>query len=83
MKLALIRLLAIIDKHRDGIPTRRLLQQAGANEFHKLIMTAESEGYIRREQVKKPAGQKGNHMTANHLTPAGKKIVQAAGVLGL
>jgi hypothetical protein len=47
------------------------------------LRKTEERGYLRREKVKKPKGQKGNHLTVNFLTPKGARLVKAAKELGL
>jgi hypothetical protein len=75
----LIHLMHIIDKAPNGqISTRKLLKSINSYDLHHLIKKAEALGFIKREKVPKPHGQKGNNMTINSLTPEGRELLRVA-----
>lgn len=79
MNKGLIHLLQIIDKAPNSqIPTRRLLDIINSRDLHKLIKKGEELGFIKREKVPKPKGQKGNNITINSLTKEGHDLLEAA-----
>jgi hypothetical protein len=54
-----------------GLPTRRLLKEAGTNNAHSWIKQLAAEGYIMRVREPQPDGIKGNDRVINRLTPKG------------
>jgi hypothetical protein len=91
---SMLRMLTIVGRYGEqretrrggggaGISTRPLLKELKANGLHKLLSAAQKRGYIHREKVKKPKGEKGNHLMLNHLTPKGERIVKTAAGCGL
>jgi DNA-binding MarR family transcriptional regulator len=79
MNRGLIHLLYIIDKAPNGqISTRKLLDGINSRDLHHLIKKGESLGFIRREKVPKPKGERGNNMTINSLTPEGRALLRVA-----
>lgn len=83
MDFVMLRMLVEISKHRDGISTRRLLAATGANEHHRVLRAAADQGYVNRDRVRKPKGQKGNCLMINFLTPKGEEAVKTCKALGL
>jgi hypothetical protein len=77
MNRGLIHLLQIIDQAPKGqISTRMLLKSIKSYDLHRLIKKAETLGFIKREKVPKPPGQRGNNITINSLTPEGREILK-------
>lgn len=79
MNRGLIHLLEIIDQSPESqISTRKLLEAINSGDLHRLIKKAEELGFIKREKVKKPKGQKGNNMVVNSLTEEGRVLLGLA-----
>jgi len=79
MNKGLIHLLQIIGKAPNGqISTRKLLDTVNSRDLHKLIIKGEELGFIKREKVPKPPGQRGNNMVINSLTEEGRALLRVA-----
>jgi hypothetical protein len=79
MNRGLIHLLQIINKAPNGqISTRKLLDTLNSRDLHRLIIKGEELGFIKRDKVPKPPGQKGNNMMVNSLTEEGRALLKVA-----
>lgn len=80
MNRGLIHVLELIDQAPNGkISTRELLRTLNSTSMHKLLKEAEAFGFVKRELVKMPEGQKGGKMMANSLTEEGRVLLGLAG----
>jgi hypothetical protein len=79
MNKGLIHILQIIAQSPKGqISTRKLLEAINSGDLYKLIKKAEKLGFIKREKVKNPKGQKGNNMVINSLTLEGEYLLEVS-----
>jgi DNA-binding MarR family transcriptional regulator len=74
---AVIRLLLTLYESGGPMSSRRLYESAGMSRVYgpKMIKKAEQQGYVTRKRVRKPRGEKGNHMMINSLTPKAKRLL--------
>ncbi len=76
----LVKLISTINRAgKDGISTRRLLQEIGANE-ESHIYRAEREGYIIRKE-REPESGRGFKPVYNIITPKGRDLLEELGVI--
>jgi hypothetical protein len=75
---ALIRILLTLYECGGSLPTRQLYNNASMNWSHgwRMVCKAEREGYINRTKIPRRAGEKGNHMMVNKLTPKALSLLE-------
>lgn len=74
----LVKLIRTVNRAgKNGISTRRLLQQIGANEESQIYL-AQNEGYVLREE-REPEGGRGFKPVYNILTPKGEDLLEELG----
>jgi hypothetical protein len=75
---ALLRLLLTLHECGGFLPTRQLYDSAGMSRRYgpTVIKKAVDQGYIKREKVSKPQGEKGNDMMVNSLTPRACRLLE-------
>lgn len=77
---ALVKLVRTVNRAgKNGISTRRLLQEIGANE-ESHIHRAQKEGYIIREE-REPESGRGFKPVYNIITPKGRDFLEELGVI--
>ena len=74
----MIRLLRRLDKEGGELATRRLLECFNGNDLHSQLLEAERLGFIERNVVPQPKGEKGNRRVVNVLTEKGRRLLRLA-----